>query len=85
MAQRVRMTLVDTAWLRMDSPANLMMIVGVDVFDGRLDIERLRAVLLSHLCSYREFRSRVVIDPTERAMHAGSLVPQSAEQRKLTS
>jgi WS/DGAT/MGAT family acyltransferase len=58
------MTPVDTAWLRMDSPGNLMMIVGVDVFDGRLDVERLRGLLLSHLCAYREFRSRVVMDPS---------------------
>ena len=63
MAQRVRMTPVDTAWLRMDSPGNLMMIVGIYLFDGSVDIERLRAVLLEHMCAYREFRSRVVVDP----------------------
>jgi WS/DGAT/MGAT family acyltransferase len=56
------MSPVDTAWLRMDSPANLMMIVGVDVFDGRIDLARLRALLQSHLLQYREFRSRVVRD-----------------------
>lgn len=64
MPRRVRMAPVDTAWLRMDSPGNLMMIVGVDVFDRTVDIERLRGVLLSHLCAYREFRSRIVVDPS---------------------
>ena len=33
---RERMSGVDTAWLRMDSQANLMMIVGVWVFDAPL-------------------------------------------------
>jgi WS/DGAT/MGAT family acyltransferase len=56
------MTPVDTAWLRMDSPGNLMMIVGIYRFDGTVDIERLRAVLLNHFCTYREMRSRVVVD-----------------------
>ena len=63
MARRVRMSPVDTAWLRMDSPANLMMIVGVDVFDGPVDMARLRAAIESHLLCYREFRSRVMQDP----------------------
>ena len=64
MPRRVRMSPVDTAWLRMDSPANLMMIVGVDVFDGPVDMARLRAAIASHLLCYREFRSRVVQDPS---------------------
>jgi len=58
------MSPVDTAWLRMDSPGNLMMIVGVDVFDGRVDAARLRELLRSHLLCWREFRSRVVQDAT---------------------
>ncbi len=32
---RERMSAVDTAWLRMDSDKNLMMIVGVYEFDGK--------------------------------------------------
>ncbi len=63
MAQRIRMSPVDTAWLRMDSPGNLMMITGVQVFDGPVDAQRLRALLQSHLCAYREFRSRAARDP----------------------
>jgi len=64
MPQRVRMSPVDTAWLRMDSPGNLMMIVGVDVFEGPCDEPRLRKVLQEHLLPYFRFRARVVEDAT---------------------
>ena len=37
---RERMSSVDTAWMRMDSPTNLMMIVGVLMFDGPADLPR---------------------------------------------
>jgi WS/DGAT/MGAT family acyltransferase len=58
------MSPVDTAWLRMDSPGNLMMIVGVIVFDGPCNEPRLRKVLQDHLLPYFRFRARVVQDPT---------------------
>jgi len=64
MPHRVRMSPVDTAWLRMDSPGNLMMIVGVDVFDGPCDEPRLRKLLQQHLLPYFRFRARVVEDAT---------------------
>jgi D-glycero-alpha-D-manno-heptose-7-phosphate kinase len=38
--QRSRISGVDTAWLRMEQPTNLMMIVGVMMFDGRLDLAK---------------------------------------------
>lgn len=59
-AERERMSSVDTAWLRMDAPHNLMMIVGVLVFDSPLDPERLRGVVQTRLLRYPRFRSRVV-------------------------
>lgn len=62
MTARSRMSPVDTAWLRMDSPCNQMMITAVQIFDGPLDGEVLRALLQSHLLVYREFRSRVELD-----------------------
>jgi WS/DGAT/MGAT family acyltransferase len=64
MPYRVRMSPVDTAWLRMDSPGNLMKIVGIDVFDGPCDEPRLRKVLQEHLLPYLRFRARVVEDAT---------------------
>jgi len=60
MGARERMSAVDTAWLRMDSNKNLMMIVGVYEFDGTVDIARLRQSIESRLLTHRRFRSRVV-------------------------
>jgi len=40
-----RMSSVDTAWLRMDRPTNLMMICGVLIFGERLTLARLKATL----------------------------------------
>lgn len=64
MGKRVKMSPVDTAWLRMDTPGNLMMIVGVYVYDRPLDFARLRAVLESRFLSYFRFRARAVSDAT---------------------
>jgi len=57
---RERMSTVDTAWLRMDTPANLMMIVAVLMFDKPMDIGRFRATMQNRFLPYRRFRSRVV-------------------------
>lgn len=64
MGTRERMSAVDTAWLRMDSDRNLMMIVGVYEFDRRLNIAGLRKLVKSKLLTHRRFRSRVVRDAT---------------------
>jgi WS/DGAT/MGAT family acyltransferase len=51
------MSAVDTAWLRMDRPTNLMMIVGVMVFNHRMDFDRLRDTIETRLVGrYRRFR-----------------------------
>src|SRR5262249_18551533 len=63
-ARRERVSPIDTAWLRMDTPCNLMMIVGVMVLGGGFDFARLRRVVQTRLLNYRRFRSRVVSDPT---------------------
>jgi len=56
-----RMSRVDTAWLRMDTDANLMMIVGVWLLTPRLSLadlsERARSLLV-----YSRFRQKVVED-----------------------
>lgn len=54
-----KMSPVDTAWLRMDRPSNLMQIVGVMMFDGALDAERLRAVIEERMLGYQRFRQIV--------------------------
>jgi diacylglycerol O-acyltransferase / wax synthase len=57
-----RMTKVDTAWLRMDSPQNLMMIVGVWVLQPTLAYADLCERVHSRLLKYRRFGQRVVED-----------------------
>jgi WS/DGAT/MGAT family acyltransferase len=55
------MSAVDTAWLRMDRPTNLMMIVGVMMFDQRFDFKRLRNTIEARLVGrYRRFRQCAV-------------------------
>ena len=60
--RRERMSTVDTAWLRMDSPGNLMMIVSVLLFDQTLNRERFEQTLAARFLPYRRFRSRVQED-----------------------
>jgi WS/DGAT/MGAT family acyltransferase len=62
LARRERMSPVDTAWLRMDTPGNLMMIVGVMVLGPGFSYERMRGIVQRRLLSYRRFRSRAVTD-----------------------
>ncbi|HTN64559.1 MAG TPA: wax ester/triacylglycerol synthase family O-acyltransferase [Burkholderiaceae bacterium] len=57
---REKMSTVDTAWLRMDSPSNLMMIVAVLMFERPMDIGRFRQTMTERLLPYQRFRSRVV-------------------------
>ena len=50
---------VDAAWLHMDKPTNLAVIVGVMMFDAPLDFERFRAVVTDRLLIYDRFKQRV--------------------------
>ncbi|HEX7642163.1 MAG TPA: wax ester/triacylglycerol synthase family O-acyltransferase [Burkholderiaceae bacterium] len=60
--QRERMSTVDTAWLRMDSGGNLMMIVSVLMFDRPLDMARFKRTMKRRFLTYGRFRSKVVQD-----------------------
>lgn len=62
MPARERISNVDTAWLRMDRPTNLMQIVGVLLFEGQLDYERLRASVAHRMLGFRRFRQMAVAD-----------------------
>jgi WS/DGAT/MGAT family acyltransferase len=64
MSKRERISSVDNAWLRMDRPTNLMMIIGVMIFGGRLDFERLQQTIVRQLLAYRRFRQKAVSDAT---------------------
>ena len=59
-AGREPMSKVDTAWLRMESPTNLMMITGVMIFHDRLDIKKLRRLLADRWLAYPRFGQRAV-------------------------
>jgi WS/DGAT/MGAT family acyltransferase len=50
---------VDVTWLRMDRPANLMIIVGVLILAGPVDVKRLEATLADRILAYGRFRKRV--------------------------
>ena len=60
MSSRERISSVDNAWLRMDRPVNLMQIVGVMIFEGRQDFERLKRTVAHRLLHYRRFRQIAV-------------------------
>ncbi len=60
MPSRERISNVDTAWLRMDRPSNLMQIVGVLLFEGQLDYEHLRASIERRMLGFRRFHQVAV-------------------------
>lgn len=58
--KRDAMSKVDTAWLRMESPTNLMMITGVLMFEDRLDLAALKQLLAVRFLAFRRFRQKAV-------------------------
>ena len=60
--RREGMSRVDTAWLRMDSDVNLMMIVGVWLLDRPLPLQVVRQRVADKLLKYPRFGQRVVHD-----------------------
>ena len=63
MSPSERMSPVDTTWLRMDRPNNLMTIVGVMVLEGPVRIARLEKTLAERMLAYPRFRQRAVVGP----------------------
>jgi WS/DGAT/MGAT family acyltransferase len=57
---REAMSKVDTAWLRMERPTNLMMITGVLMFAGHLDPQGIKELLGERFLAYRRFRQKAV-------------------------
>src|SRR5687767_5210912 len=58
--QREAMSKVDTAWLRMERPTNLMMITGVMMFEQMLDVGRFKRMLDERFLEFRRFRQKAV-------------------------
>jgi WS/DGAT/MGAT family acyltransferase len=61
---RERMSGVDTAWLRMEHPSNLMMIVGVMMFKEKIDYKKLVNAIEQRFLIYPRFKQKAVQDPT---------------------
>lgn len=64
-SKREAMSKVDTAWLRMERPTNLMMITGVIGLAEDLHLAALKRVLEERFLSYRRFRQRAVDDGSQ--------------------
>jgi WS/DGAT/MGAT family acyltransferase len=58
--KREKISAVDTAWLRMDRPQNLMMICGVLLFRERLSLARLRHVIAERFLVFKRFKQRAI-------------------------
>jgi diacylglycerol O-acyltransferase len=54
------LTPIDTAWLHMEDPTNLMMVTGVLTLGGRVDFEMFKEVYGERLLKFDRFRQRVV-------------------------
>ena len=57
------MSSVDTTWLRMDRPANPMMIVAVWVLEGPVALDRVEKQIADGLMSYGRYRQKVDYAP----------------------
>ncbi len=64
MARSELMDPVDTTWLRMDRPANRMIIVGVLTLAPPADIGRIETTLAERILAFHRFRQRVESRPT---------------------
>ena len=64
MTNRERISGVDTAWLRMEQPSNLMMIVGVLMLEGRVTLKALKKVLAARFLAFPRLRQRAVQEAT---------------------
>ena len=58
--KKKQMSPVDSAWLHMEDPTNLMMITGVSLLDRPIDLERFRKTLEVRLLTLDRFTMRVV-------------------------
>lgn len=59
------LTPIDTAWLRMERPSNLMLICGMLLFADRIDLAAFREVVRTRMLCFHRFRQRVVHHGTQ--------------------
>src|SRR5581483_10472194 len=61
MASKIKLlSPVDSAWLHMEDPTNLMMVTGIALLDDAIDLERYRRTLAARLLAFDRFKMRVV-------------------------
>lgn len=60
MPRREAMSTVDTAWLRMDRPTNLMMITGLIILREPLALETLKERIVGRFLAFHRFRQKPV-------------------------
>lgn len=94
MRRRESLSGVDTAWLRMDKPTNLMVITAVLVLEDPMDVETLKDLVEERLLGFTRFRQRIAnlngsphweTDPhfdTDQHIHRSAL-PAPATQTEL--
>jgi len=56
------MSAIDTAWLRMDRPANPMMVAGIIALDRKISFEHFQTLIETRFLRHSRFRQRVVMD-----------------------
>ena len=94
MSKAERMSSVDTTWLRMDRPANPMVVVGLLIFGGPLDLNKLEETIAQRFLAIPRFKQHVesragehwwVDDPYfDESRHIKRVrLPGKAEQREL--
>lgn len=65
--RREPMSLVDTAWLRMERPTNPMMITGVLMLDEPMTLEKFKKLVSKRFLAYPRFRQKAVDTPAGAA------------------
>jgi WS/DGAT/MGAT family acyltransferase len=60
MMQREPLSAIDSAWMRMDRPTNLMMICAMMLFSERLTLAQVKATIRTRLLCFHRFGQRVV-------------------------
>jgi WS/DGAT/MGAT family acyltransferase len=81
--KRERISSVDTAWLRMDRPSNLMMICGVLIFRERLALKSLRATITDRFLRFPRLSQRPVQTPTGAFWETDSKFDIAAHARRV--
>lgn len=82
MSRSERMAPVDTTWLRMDRPANPMVITGILVLEGPVDLDALEATIAERLLAIPRFRQRIVSTGLDHSWVEATDIDQARHVRR---